>query len=48
MIELNREMDSSSIEEGESQNIQWQWLPLLFAYLAIWFYGLWCLVSKIV
>jgi hypothetical protein len=47
MIELDREIKFPLAARSESLDIQWQWLPLLIVYSAIWFYGLWCLLSKI-
>jgi hypothetical protein len=47
MIEINHEIDFPLAEKSESMNMQWQWLPLLLVYSAVWFYGLWCLAVKI-
>jgi hypothetical protein len=47
MIDIDNELQFALAKKSESQSIQWQWLPLLFLYSAIWFYGLWCLAEKI-
>jgi hypothetical protein len=47
MIEYDREIKFPLVRKSEWLDIQWQWLPLLFIYSAIWFYGLYCLVSKV-
>jgi hypothetical protein len=46
MIELDREL-RFLLEKSETQKIQWQWLPPMLTFSAIWFYGLWCLLSKL-
>jgi hypothetical protein len=48
MIQLSRETEFPTAGRCETQSIQWQWLPFLLLYSAIWFYGLWCLIIKIV
>jgi hypothetical protein len=47
MIELDREIKFPLAKKIELRDIQWQWLPLLFLFSAIWFYGLWCLAGKV-
>jgi hypothetical protein len=47
MISFDREMEYILVEKSKSQHVQWWWLPILLAFSAIWFYGLWCLANKI-
>jgi hypothetical protein len=47
MIEFDSELEFDLAEKSESQHMRWLWLPILLAYSAIWFYGLWCLANII-